>query len=184
MPYTAFRRSWMAENALLAALELRQSLEGKWLSGCAMRLWSGLAEWGHSVSLSGLSGRLAPCLQNLGLLPNNTRDPPERKLNVPDILQTRVAAETEGPVAGEPRPAAPVLSGGSEVVCRLGGDWLYPGLTFDAGQSGTARGIWRETQQHLRLCLLGPGSRWGSGRGRSRNRTDIRRSYDGHYRLA
>src|SRR6185437_2274582 len=100
---------------------------------------------GHPASLSGLSGRLAPCLRNLGLLPDNTRDPPERRLNVPDVLQARVAAETEGPAAGKPRPAAPVLSGGSQVVRRLGGDWLYAGLAFDAGQSGTTRGIGGKT---------------------------------------
>jgi len=36
----------MAENALLAVLELRQRLACKWLPGCAMRLWSGLVDWG------------------------------------------------------------------------------------------------------------------------------------------
>jgi hypothetical protein len=46
MPYSAFRRSWMAENALLTALELTQSVDGKWLSGCAMRLWSRWADEG------------------------------------------------------------------------------------------------------------------------------------------
>src|SRR5689334_5307836 len=138
-----------------------------------------LGRLGHSVSRSGLSGRLAPCLENLGLIPNNTRDPPERRLNVPDVLQTRVAAQTEGPAAGKPRPVAPVLSGGSQMVRRLGGDWLYPRLALDAGQSGTARGIWLETEQHLCLCLLGPGSRRGSSRRRSGNRADIRRSDGG-----
>src|SRR5690349_19026390 len=108
----------------------------------------------------------------------------KRRLNVPDVIQTRVAAETEGPTAGKPRPVAPVLSGGSQMVRRLGGDWLYPGLAVDAGQSGTARGIWRETQQYLRLYLLGPGSRRGSSRRRSGNRADIRRSDGGHYGLA
>jgi len=49
MPYSAFLRSWMAENALMTALELRQRLDCKWFSGCAMRLWSGWAD--HGIGL-------------------------------------------------------------------------------------------------------------------------------------